>query len=88
MNPNNQRRKQLSQPTQPNKPWYATDDSIDLFALIMDKIGDIPTISVDTAVNISTIIWKIARQYDNLTGEDQTGMNQIVVFIIGQQIQK
>jgi|694.fasta_scaffold25925_7 hypothetical protein len=78
MNPNNQRRKQLSQPTQPNKPWYATDDSIDLFALIMDKIGDIPTISVDTAVNISTIIWKIARQYDNLTGEDQTGMNQIV----------
>ena len=75
MNPNNQRRKQLSQP---NKPWYATDDSIDLFALIMDKIGDIPTIDVDTAVNLATVIWKIAREYKYLTGESKNGMNQIV----------
>ena len=75
MNPTNQRRKPLSQP---DKPWYATDDSIDLFALIMDKIGDIPTIDVDTAVNLATVIWKIAREYKHLTGEDKTGMNQIV----------
>lgn len=78
MNPNNQRRRQLSQPTQPNRPWYATDDSIDLFALIMDKIGDIPTIDVDTAVNLATVIWKIAREYKFLTGEGKNGLTQIV----------
>lgn len=75
MNQYNQRRKQLSQP---DKPWYATDDSIDLFALIMDKIGDIPTISVDTSVDIATLIWKIAREYKYLTGEGKNGLTQIV----------
>jgi hypothetical protein len=75
MNPNNQRRKPLSQP---NKPWYATDDSIDLFALIMDKLTSTGNMDEEFAVDVATEIWNVARQYKSLTGEDRTGMNQIV----------
>jgi hypothetical protein len=75
MNRTNQRRKPLSQP---NKPWYATNDSIDLFALIMDKLTSTGNMDEDYAVDVATEIWNVARQYKNLTGEDRTGMNQIV----------
>ena len=75
MNPTNQRRKQLSQP---NKPWYATNDSIDLFALIMDKLTSTGNMDEDYAVDVATEIWDVARKYKSLTGEDQTGINQIV----------
>jgi len=75
MNKTTQRQKQLSQP---NKPWYATIDSIDLFALIMDKLVSIGNLNEDFAVDVATEIWDVARKYKNLTGEDQTGMNQIV----------
>jgi hypothetical protein len=75
MNRTNQRRKPLSQP---NKPWYATNDSIDVFALIMDKLTSIGNMDEEFAVDVATEIWDIARQYKNLTGEDKTGINQIV----------
>lgn len=75
MNRTNQRRKQLSAP---GKPWYATNDSIDVFALIMDKLTSIGNMDEEFAVDVATEIWDVARQYKSLTGEDQTGLNQIV----------
>lgn len=75
MNRIKQRRKPLSAT---GTPWYATIDSIDLFALIMDKLTSMGNMDEEFAVDVATEIWDVARQYKNLTGEDQTGMNQIV----------
>lgn len=75
MNRTNQRRKQLAAT---GTPWYATIDSIDLFALIMDKLTSMGNMDEEFAVDVATEIWDVARQYKNLTGEDKFGMNQIV----------
>lgn len=83
MNPTNQRRKPLSQP---KKPWYATDDSIDLFALIMDKLTSTGSKDEDYVVDVATEIWKIAREYKYLTGEDKNGMDQIIYKKLNENV--
>jgi len=75
MNHPNKTRKSLSQN---DDRWYASGDSVDLYALILDVLSKIPNLSELTNISIANNIWGIARKYKNLTGEYEIDYIQTV----------
>ena len=75
MNQTIKNRKSLSQN---QEPWYATGDSIDLYALILDVLSKVPNLSELTNISIANNIWGIARKYKNITGESEIDYIQAV----------
>jgi hypothetical protein len=75
MNQTNKTRKSLSQN---DDRWYASGDSVDLYALILDVLSKVPNLSELTNISIANNIWDIARKYKNLTGESEIDYIQTV----------
>ena len=75
MNQTNKTRQSLSQN---DNLWYASGDSIDLYALILDVLSKNPNSSELTNIAIANNIWDIARKYKNLTGESEIDYIQTV----------
>jgi len=75
MNHPNKTRKSLSQN---DDRWYASGDSVDLYALILDVLNKVPNLSELTNISIANNIWGIARKYKNITGESEIDYIQTV----------